>query len=53
MKGAIVWEIDAGDVPVYIDQLQTELDPKWIKAVSFASMVTVTGRELHVIVFYV
>ena len=39
MKGEIVWEIDAADI--FIEQ--SELDPKWVKAVSFASMVTVTG----------
>merc|ERR1711990_1316212 len=39
MKGEIVWEIDAADI--FIEQ--SELDPKWVKAVSFASMVTVTA----------
>ena len=39
MKGEIVWEIDAADL--FIEK--SELDRKWIKAVSFASMVTVTG----------
>ena len=41
MKGEIVWEIDAADI--FIEQSQ--LDPKWVKAVSFASMVTVTGSS--------
>merc|ERR1712131_218751 len=39
MKGEIVWEIDAADI--FIEQ--SELDPKWVKAVSFASMITVTA----------
>merc|ERR1711917_222712 len=39
MKGEIVWEIDAADI--FIEQSQ--LDPKWVKAVSFASMITVTA----------
>ena len=29
MKGEIVWEIDAADI--FIEQ--SELDPKWVKAV--------------------
>ena len=39
MKGEIVWEIDAADIFIG----KSELDPKWVKAVSFASMVTITG----------